>query len=90
MPRLLIRGGAVVNAGGVQDADVLIENDTIVGVGHFGRDTSAERVIDAAGLLVLPGLIDPHVHFETPFMGTVTRHDFTVAQSRRRSAVLPR
>jgi dihydropyrimidinase len=27
-------------------------------------------------LLVLPGLIDPHVHFNLPFMGTVTRHDF--------------
>ncbi len=75
MSRLVIRGGQVVNANGVQDADVLIENGTIAGVGQFGSG-AAERVMDARGLLVLPGLIDPHVHFETPFMGTVTRHDF--------------
>lgn len=73
MTSLVIRGGAVVNANGIQDADVLIEHDKIAGVGRF---QSAERVIDARGLFVLPGLIDPHVHFETPFMGTVTRHDF--------------
>lgn len=33
-------------------------------------------MIDAGDLLVLPGLIDPHVHFNMPFMGTVTRHGF--------------
>ena len=29
-----------------------------------------------AGKLVLPGLIDPHLHFNSPFMGTITAHGF--------------
>jgi dihydropyrimidinase len=76
MSRLILRGGTIVNAGGVQYADVLIENEKIAGIGQYRRDVGADRVIDADGLFVLPGLIDPHVHFDTPFMGTVTRHDF--------------
>ncbi len=73
---LIIRGGTVVNATGVQLADVVIQNGKIIGVGAQHGDLSAQRVIDARGLLVLPGLVDPHVHFQTPFMGTVTRHNF--------------
>ena len=30
----------------------------------------ADRVIDASGLLVMPGGVDPHVHLDMPFMGT--------------------
>jgi dihydropyrimidinase len=36
----------------------------------------AGRVIDASGLLVLPGAVDPHVHFNDKFMGTVSVHDY--------------
>lgn len=75
MNSLLIRGGTIVNAIGVQHADVLIQDEKIAGIGQYQGD-AAERAIDAGGLLVLPGLVDPHVHFETPFMGTETRHDF--------------
>ncbi len=76
MSEILIRGGTVVNADGMQEADVLVRNDKIVGIGNFDTEPSGTRVIDARALYVLPGLIDPHVHFETPFMGTETRHDF--------------
>lgn len=76
MAQLVIRGGTVVNANGMQDADLLVENGKIAGIGHFAS-SEAVRALDARGLYVLPGLIDPHVHFDTPFMGTVTRHDFT-------------
>src|SRR5207247_11037293 len=34
------------------------------------------EVTVASGQLVLPGLIDPHVHMELPFMGTVSADDF--------------
>lgn len=34
------------------------------------------RVVDAAGMLVIPGGIDPHTHMEMPFMGTVSVDDF--------------
>jgi dihydroorotase len=52
---ILIRGGSV---------DVLIDGDKIRKVGAI--DEKADRVIDAGGLLVVPGLIDMHVHLREP------------------------
>lgn len=72
----LIRGGTIINATGRLEADVAIANGVIVGLGQHYRPEEARQVIDAGDLLVLPGLIDPHVHFNLPFMGTVTRHGF--------------
>ena len=59
--RLLVRGGDVFDpvSGTAAAADVVIEGENIVGVGP-GLDADAE--LDAAGQLVLPGLIDCHVH----------------------------
>lgn len=73
---LLIRGGTVVNASGTEQEDVAIKDGKIAWVGSPSSEEPARRVIDAQGRYVLPGLVDPHVHFQTPFMGTVTRHDF--------------
>lgn len=59
---LLVHGGTVVTSEGSFEADVLVRAGVIVAV---GRDLSAEpgiRRIDASGLLVLPGGVDPHVH----------------------------
>ena len=42
---------------------------------------SDARVIDADGLLVMPGGIDPHTHMELPFMGTVASEDFFTGTS---------
>ena len=71
---VLIKNGRIVTATDEFRGDVLIEGETIVAV---GRNLSAMRapaapdtVIDATGLLVLPGGIDPHVHLDMPFMGT--------------------
>ena len=72
----LIRGGTVVTAGGTVRADIALKDGLIAGLGTEYRPTEASAVLEADGLLVLPGLIDPHVHFNLPFMGTVTRHDF--------------
>ena len=44
-----------------------ISGDRIVAVGSLGDD-NAEHVVDARGLLVLPGLIDTQVHFREPGM----------------------
>ncbi|MBS1820520.1 MAG: amidohydrolase family protein [Acidobacteria bacterium] len=60
---LLIRGGSVVDGTGspAKAADVGIAGDRIVLVGSSaGRH--AKRVIDATGLVVTPGFIDPHTH----------------------------
>ena len=57
---LVIKGGTVVNADGEAEMDVGISGERIaaVGAGLDGRE-----VIDASGLYVLPGGVDPHVHF---------------------------
>ncbi|MEW6264427.1 MAG: dihydroorotase [Thermodesulfobacteriota bacterium] len=69
--RVLIRGGLVVDPGQGIEArrQVLIENGRLVDLvdpGQEGEYASAERVIEAAGCLVTPGLIDLHVHLREP------------------------
>ncbi len=61
MAELIVRGGSIVKASGVQVADVAIEDGRITAV---ERDIAldAERTIDATGLLVFPGIIDAHTH----------------------------
>ena len=71
----LIQNGTVVNADGQHRADVLIEGEAIARV---GKDISpgGHTVIDAAGLLVMPGGIDVHTHLDMPFGGTVSADDY--------------
>jgi dihydroorotase len=62
---LLVRGGRCVLPWGEADADVGVRHGRIASLGALG-DVSADTVIEARGLHVLPGLIDPHVHFRDP------------------------
>jgi dihydroorotase len=63
---LLIRGGDCLLPGGILTiADVAVSNGRIAAIGALG-DVAAAEVIDARGLTVLPGVIDPHVHFREP------------------------
>lgn len=59
---MLIKGGTVVREGGVAEADVLVDGSRIQEV-RSGIEANSDEVIDASGLLVLPGVIDPHTHF---------------------------
>ncbi len=63
---LLIKNGRVIDpANGVdKKCDVLIVDGKIAAVGRIEKE--ADKVIDAAGKLVVPGLIDIHVHFREP------------------------
>ncbi|USG68114.1 dihydropyrimidinase [Brevibacillus ruminantium] len=70
-----IRGGTVVTAADTYQADVLIEGEQVVAIGHQFSGEGAEE-IDASGCYVLPGGIDPHTHLDMPFGGTVTADDF--------------
>ncbi|MBM4037851.1 MAG: dihydroorotase [Planctomycetes bacterium] len=65
MAHLLIKGGRVIDpAQGIDKrADVLVEDGRIAAV---GRVAAKAKAIDAAGLIVTPGLIDMHVHFREP------------------------
>jgi dihydropyrimidinase len=61
---LIIRGGDVVTPQGVIRCDVAVAGETIAALaapGALGAQDAA-RVIDAAGHIVMPGGIDPHVH----------------------------
>lgn len=73
---VLIKGGRIVTATADSVGDVYIENGTIAQVG-VSLDVTADKTIDAAGKLVIPGAIDPHTHIELPFGGTTTCDDFT-------------
>ncbi len=63
---LLIRGGTVVDGTGVPGriADVAVRGGTIAAVGHAGAGTDANRTVDADGLLVTPGWVDIHTHYD--------------------------
>ncbi len=69
---LIIRGGKVVDGSGNPwyHADIAIKNDRIAEIGQLSNH-EAKRLIDAHGLVVAPGFIDPHTHalrgiFEVP------------------------
>ena len=61
---LLIRNGTVVDGTGAPSyrADVAIAGGRIAQIGRINE--SAAKVIDASGLIVAPGFVDPHTHFD--------------------------
>ncbi len=73
---ILIKNGTVVTAADLHRADVLIEGEHVKAIGHDLKAEGAE-VIDAKGLFVMPGGIDPHVHLAMPFMGTFSSDDYS-------------
>ncbi|MEO8126422.1 MAG: dihydropyrimidinase [Bryobacteraceae bacterium] len=72
----LIRNGMVVTAESTFAADVLIEGESIREVRVGIPVNAADRVIDATGMLLLPGGIDVHTHLDMPFGGTTSSDDF--------------
>lgn len=61
---LCIENGTCVTASRRFEADVAVDNGTIVAIGDGTRLPDAEETVDANGLLVMPGFIDPHVHID--------------------------
>jgi len=70
----LIKNGRIVTPAETFQADLLIEREKIVSIGDLSS-VSADEVIDAAGLYVLPGGVDAHVHLDLPMAGTVSSDD---------------
>ena len=70
MNRLLVRGGRVIDPANNIDAplDVLLEDGLVKALGKPGS-LAAESTLDAAGLVLAPGLIDLHVHLREPGQG---------------------
>lgn len=73
---LLIKRGQIVTATDRYVADILCHGETIAAIGHDLVAPVGTEVIDAAGKLVFPGFIDPHVHIYLPFMGTYAKDDY--------------
>jgi dihydropyrimidinase len=59
---LLIQGGVVVTGAGMARADVGVRGEAIAAVAADLPAEGAQRVVDATGKLVLPGIIDVHTH----------------------------
>lgn len=59
---LLITGANVVLPDGVRRVDIAVTDGTITEIVEAGASVDAREVFDAAGMHVLPGVIDPHVH----------------------------
>ena len=62
MNDLLVKNGLVYLKGKWEKVNLAILNEKISYIGK--EEVEAKEVLDASGLKVLPGLIDPHVHFE--------------------------
>jgi dihydropyrimidinase len=77
---VLIKGGRVVTASDDYVADVFVEGERVTLIGE-SLDLEADKVIDATGKLVLPGMVDPHTHLDMPFGGTVTIDDVESGQT---------
>ncbi|MGC2230851.1 MAG: hypothetical protein WBA09_05060, partial [Candidatus Acidiferrum sp.] len=72
----VIRNAKVVTATDTYPADVGINGDKISAIAAALPIENAGRVIDAAGLLLIPGGIDVHTHLDMPFGGTTSADDF--------------
>lgn len=71
---LVVRGGTLVTGEGPVEADLGIRAGRIAA---WGRGLSGRETLDASGRLVIPGGVDPHVHFEMPTPVTRTADDWS-------------
>jgi dihydroorotase len=65
---VLIKGGRVVDPASGVDAvhDVLVKKGRVAEIGKSLKPGKSTRIVDAGGMLVLPGFVDLHTHFRTP------------------------
>lgn len=76
MSRKIIRNGRIVTAVDDYIADLLIDDGRIVAIGRSLNANPGVEVIDATGLLVLPGGVDCHTHMDNTFGDSTTCDSF--------------
>lgn len=72
---ILIKNGRIITATDDYVADIFTEGETVRAIGR-NLKLDADKEIDAAGKLIFPGGIDPHVHLDMPFMGTFSSDNY--------------
>src|SRR6184192_4157838 len=72
----VIRNATVVTATDSYRADVGIGGDRVSAIAAQLPAENTSRIIDATGLLLIPGGIDVHTHLDMPFGGTTSADDF--------------
>jgi len=72
--KTLIKSGTIISAADTFTADILIEGEKISQIG-MNLDHSEAEIMDASGMLVMPGGIDPHTHLDLPMFDTVSSDD---------------
>lgn len=68
--KILLKNAKAVNVftESIEDTNILIEDDKIIGVGNYYTNEDADSVKDLAGKYVCPGFIDGHIHIESTMM----------------------
>ena len=64
--RILIKNAQIVNEGKIFKSDILIENDLIAKISESISEENLDKIIDAEGKFLIPGVIDDQVHFREP------------------------
>ena len=64
--RILIKNAQIVNRRKDFKSDILIENDLIAKISETIPEENLDKIIDAEGKFLIPGVIDDQVHFREP------------------------
>lgn len=64
--RTLIKNARIVNEGRIFESDLLIENGLIAKIAKNIAEVDSDKIIDASGKMLIPGIIDDQVHFREP------------------------
>jgi len=73
---LVVQNGTIVNSDATLRADIGITDEQITVIKKNLKPSSETQVVDAKGMLLFPGGIDAHVHFQLPIGGTISVDDF--------------